>query len=264
MCNLTVRNFAERIVRAESLDEKLMPPPSDLPDDEPGPPLRIESPGRPPELRIVASARVPPLLGMPDPAQRARILHGFANHELQAVEIFAWALLAFPEAPAAFRRGLLRILAEEQEHVRLYLDRLDAHGTAFGAHPVSGYFWGKIGALTTPSRFVCAMALTFETANLDHAADHARAAREAGDPLTAEAIERIGRDEIRHVAFGWRWLERFRDPDLSMWDAYRANVSWPLRPALSRGPTFHAEPRLAAGLDPEFVRRIAAAGPDET
>jgi uncharacterized ferritin-like protein (DUF455 family) len=260
----TVRTYAERVVRAESLDGKLAPPPPDLPDERPGPSLRIATPGRPPELGIAPSARVPPLEGMADPAQRARILHGFANHELQAVELFAWALLAFPDAPEAFRRGLLRILVEEQEHVRLYLSRLEAHGTAFGDHPVSGYFWGKIDTLTTPARFVCAMSLTFETANLDHAADHATAARAAGDPETAEVLDRIARDEIRHVAFGWQWLRKLRDPGRSMWDAYRENVSWPLRPALSRGRTFHPGPRLAAGLDEDFVRRIAEAGPDET
>jgi len=263
MIEPTFRTFAGDLVRAETLDGKLTPPPEGLRDDEPGPPLRLSAPGRPETLRIAASARVPPLEGMADPAQRARILHGFANHELQAVELFAWALLAFPEAPAAFRRGLLRILAEEQEHVRLYVARLDAMGVAFGDHPVSGYFWRKVDTLTTPVRFVCAMGLTFETANLDHAAEHARAARDVGDAETAEAIERIARDEIRHVAFGWRWLDRFRDPALSMWDAYRANVTWPLRPALSRGRTFQPEPRLAAGLSDDFVRRVAEAGPDE-
>ena len=36
---------------------------------------------------------------MRDPAQRARILHALANHELQAIELFAWALLdQLPEA----------------------------------------------------------------------------------------------------------------------------------------------------------------------
>src|SRR2546430_2292140 len=78
--------------------------------------IRIAAPGRPTELAIVAGrqARVPPVAGMRDPAQRARILHALANHELQAIELFAWAVLAYPDTPVAFRRGLVAILADEQ------------------------------------------------------------------------------------------------------------------------------------------------------
>ena len=67
----------------------------------PEPELRLAAPGRPAELAIVPGrhARVPPLAGMRDPAQRARILHALANHELQAIELFAWAVLAYPDAP---------------------------------------------------------------------------------------------------------------------------------------------------------------------
>ena len=35
-------------------------------------------------------------------------------------------LLAFPDAPGAFRRGCLAVLADEQRHCRLYLVRLGA------------------------------------------------------------------------------------------------------------------------------------------
>ena len=61
----------------------------------PCPPLRLAAPGRPANLGIVPVKRgiVPPVAGMHDPAQRARILHALANHELQAIELFAWALL---------------------------------------------------------------------------------------------------------------------------------------------------------------------------
>jgi hypothetical protein len=44
-----------------------------------------------------------------------------------------------------------------------------------------------------------------------------------------------------------------------MRDAYLANVAWPLRPALARGPVFHPESRVAAGLSAEFVEMLAAA-----
>ena len=108
---------------------------------------------------------MPSVRGYHDPRQRARILHSFANHELQAVELFAWALLAFPKAPADYRSGLLEILGEEQRHTRMYIARLRKMGGELGDYPVSSYFWNKTPELTTPLRFVCAMALTFENAN---------------------------------------------------------------------------------------------------
>jgi uncharacterized ferritin-like protein (DUF455 family) len=198
---------------------------------------------------------------MADPAQKVRILHAFANHELQAVELFAWALLAFPHSPPAFRRGLLRILGEEQTHCRLYVRRLEELGVRFGDFPVSGYFWSKVGDLTSPARFVCAMALTFESANLDHAVEYARAARDHGDDRTAEILEKIHDDEVGHVRFGWHWLGEFKEPDRSMGQAYRANVRWPLRAALAKGPVFHPESRRAAGLSEKFIRMVAQADP---
>src|SRR5262245_55942813 len=98
---MELRAYAEAVVRGPALADKLAPPPADLTDRAPGSPLRLDAPGRTAELAIVAArgARVPPIAGMRDPAQRARILHALWNHELQAVELFAWALLAFPAAP---------------------------------------------------------------------------------------------------------------------------------------------------------------------
>ena len=46
------------------------------------------------------------------------------------------------------------------------------------------------------------MGLTFENANLDFAGDYARAARACGDVATADALDQVHADEIRHVHFG--------------------------------------------------------------
>ncbi len=263
---MELRRLAWTVVTSQSLAEKLAPPeapPAELTDREPGPALRLASPGRPPELEIqpAARARVPSIGGMADPAQRARILHALANHELQAAELFAWALLAFPDSPSAFRRGLAGILLDEQRHTRMYIARLEALGERFGAHPVSGYFWNKVEAIDSPAAFVAAMSLTFENANLDHTVDYAAAARAAGDGATAAVIDRVHRDEVGHVRFGWSWLERLKPPEQSMWDAFRAQLTWPLRPAKARGATFHRAGREAAGLDPEFIRRLEESEP---
>jgi len=157
-----IRDFALRLLWADSLAGKLAPPPPDLVDTEPGPASRVEEPARPAGLEIAPGgrARVPSVKGMHDPAQRARILHALANHELQAAELFAWALLALPAAPRDFRRGCLGILRDEQAHLRLYLERMQAHGTRLGDHPVSGHFWRTLRSVQTPLEFVATMGLT--------------------------------------------------------------------------------------------------------
>src|SRR4051794_36660872 len=255
------RDYALSIVTSDTLAGKLVAPPPDLVLEDESPPLVIAAPGRPANLAIVSSrdARVPPLAGMRDPAQRARILHALANHELQAIELFAWALLAYPDAPIAFRRGLVAILADEQRHLGLYADRMAAHGVAFGDHPVTGHFWNKLDHLTTPLQFVCAMGLTFENANLDFAGDYAVAARACGDEATAAALDQVHTDEIAHVHFGWVWLKRLAG-ETDAWSAYLANVKFPLGPRRARGARFAAGPLRLDRLE-RGDERLVESGP---
>jgi uncharacterized ferritin-like protein (DUF455 family) len=257
------RDYALAILTSDTLAGKLVAPPDGLVLEDGGEPTRIAAPGRPASLAIVAgrSARVPPLQGMKDPSQRARILHALANHELQAIELFAWALLAYPDAPIAFRRGLVAILADEQRHLALYCDRLAAHGVAFGDHPVTGHFWNKLDHLTTPLAFVCAMGLTFENANLDFAGDYAMAARGCGDEATAAALDIVHADEIAHVHFSWVWLRRLGAEGADPWETYLSNVQFPLGPRRARGARFDREARVRAGFDEAFIAQLEATLP---
>ena len=128
---MEIRDFARTVLLTEDLDLKLAPAAGELTDGDPGSAFRAPQPGRPPHLRF-QPVEVPAVEGMRDPAQRRRILHALANHELQAAELFAWALLAFPAAPPDFRRGLLRILDDEQRHTRMYIARVEEAGARFG------------------------------------------------------------------------------------------------------------------------------------
>ena len=105
------------------------------------------------------------------------------------------------------------------------------------------------------------MGLTFENANLDFAQEHIEAARAAGDAETARILQVVHDDEIGHVRFAWRWLLRLKPADQTPWAAYCANVAWPHGPDRARGKSFDPDSRIAAGLDPEFVRRLAATEP---
>lgn len=261
---MEVREYATSILEADTLRGKLARPPADLTDEDRGDGRAPRTPTRPPGLEIETDPRrkrrTPPIEGMVDPAQRVRILHALANHELQALELFAWALLRFPDTEPGFRRGLLTILVEEQKHFVLYLRRIEALGGSFGQVPLTGWFWSKVDDLGTPLRFVCAMGLTFESANLDHALELAAAARAVGDEETARALDVVHEDEVRHVRFGWTWLRAWKDAGESMTAAWRRHLPSPLGASQARGDAFHRESRDAAGIDDEeFLALLASA-----
>ena len=260
--DVELRTLAQTILESDDLGVKLSCPDGELTDHVPGPARVLLSPTRPRALRIRSSTNVPPIEGMQDPAQRGRILHALANHEFQAVELFAWALLAFPDTPTEFRRGLAAILKDEQRHTRMYIARVEANGLKFGDAPVSGYFWNKIPNVHTPTQFVCTMSLTFENANLDHTIEYSRAAREIGDEATAKVIEQVHEDEIEHVRFGWHWLQIFKDDNESTAEAYKRSIVWPLRLARARGRTFHPCGRERAGIETDFIELLAKSSVD--
>jgi uncharacterized ferritin-like protein (DUF455 family) len=189
-------------------------------------------------------------------SDRGRLLHFFANHELLATELMALALLKFPETPAAFRRGLLQTLKDEQEHTRLYLGRMRACGIEFGDIPVSGYFWRAIAGMEHPIDYVAGLSLTFEQANLDFARHFAQGFAAVGDSETAALLERIYRDEIGHVAYGLKWFRRWKDPAASDWEAFCRQLKFPLSPNRAKGIAWNPDGRRAAGLEPAFIEQL--------
>jgi uncharacterized ferritin-like protein (DUF455 family) len=166
---MEIQELCTRILSADTLEEKLLSP-VNITDLNPGPAVFWETPSRPIGMEFKKHSRkekLPKLQEHHDKDKRAICLHRFAGHELLAVEIMAYALLAFPEAPKHFRKGLLNTLKEEQEHVRLYMKRLSDMGVRFGDLPLYKHFWAYTPFLKSPLEYVSVMSLTFEMANLD-------------------------------------------------------------------------------------------------
>ena len=266
---MEIREFAETVLFGATLESKLDGPPSGhsaLTDAARGPARAWQEPGRPPELAIAPKKSrkpIPSPRALHDPNMRVRALHAFANHELMALELMAWAVLAYPDAPDAFRRGLAWLIVEEQRHLQLYIDRIAALGGAFGALPVNDHFWRIAPDLTDPARWVSALNLTFEQANLDHAPVFAKHFTEAGDLESADLLSTIEEDEVKHVAFGVRWLTSFKDPSVSLFDAWVANLTGLNDPTRARGRAhFNVEARERARLPPQFIDALHRWSPD--
>ncbi len=255
----TVERWCWELIHTCELSAKLTPaaPPDVWEPDAPA--RRIERPGRPPELRVAPrSARTPRDLACRE--SRARLLHTFLHHELQATELFAWAILAFTDAPLDFRRELVRICAEELVHLALYREHVARLGHSFGDFPVRDWFWERAGEIRDPATFVALLGLGLEGANVDHCSRFAARFRSVGDVDGARVLERIERDEIGHVAFAIHWFERFTGAPLD-YDRWRATLPQPLTPALFRGRPLNVDARRRAGLDEAFLARLEAEPP---
>lgn len=260
---MEVRAFAEQVLYQANLTDKLRPAETPFTDAEPGLPVRVEFPARPPELAYVPDCQGPPMPGLPSfhmPTKRAIAHHIMANHELLALEVMAYTLLAFPQAPTEFRRGIAEVMGDEQRHTRMHIERAEMLGLTFGTHPVNFYFWLKARDFQSELDYIAGLPLTFEGGNLDHTLEFAAAFDVGGDPRSAALMRVIHRDEIEHVRFGWDWLLKLKPADQSAWDAYVTHLHWPLRPAKAKGKVFHRPPRELAGLTPEFIDQIEQAG----
>lgn len=259
---MEIREFAQRVLLCPDLEQKLAAVVPPVSDETPGPAIRPLEPARPRSLKFAprrTAPAMPAATALADPARRAIAHHIMANHELQALEVMAWTLLAFPDAPAEFRRGLVGIMADEQRHTRMHVERARALGLEFGRLPVNCYIWNKAMAFTSVLDYLAGLPLVFEGRNLDHTLEFAEAFTKAGDERSAALMQVIHRDEIAHVAFGIDWLRRLKPEHQSDWEAFVDHLHWPLRPGKARGDVFQTDARRAAGLSAEFITRLAAA-----
>lgn len=252
----TVEAWAERYLSTTRLAEKC----------EPAPPPRafsqqplhcVQRPGRPPELRISHERpRSQTREGMRHPEQRAKLLHKFWHHELQAAELMCWAMLRYADAELEFRQGLLRICRDELRHMKLYQRHIESLGFAVGDFPVRDWFWERVPTCETKLSFVALVGMGLEAANLEHTERFARWFEYAGDARGAELQRQVGREEVAHVRFASRWFKR--------WTGGCDFLTWcealppPLTPLLLRGKSLNRGARLAAEMSEAFIDALAA------
>ena len=256
---MELSDFASVVLLSDSLDRKLDRPESPFTDEQPGPVRRIEKPTRPGNLQFAARRTAPAMpkgQAFSDPTKRAVAHHIMANHELQALEVMAMVMLAFPGAPADFRMGLADIMLDEQRHTKLHARRAEELGAPFGSLPVNSYIWTKATEYASVLEYLAGLPLVFEGANLDHTVEFEEYYLQHGDERGAAIMKAIHRDEIRHVAFGIEWLRKMKDPSQTDFDAWQTALHWPIRPLHAKGELFQTEARLAAGMDEEFLQQL--------
>jgi uncharacterized ferritin-like protein (DUF455 family) len=253
----SIEQWAERYVLQEDLSAKLdpVPIPRDF-DTQPRTPLDVR-PGRGRGFLVREHGdRSTGKSALKSAERRARLIHSFMHHELQAAELMAWALLRFPDAPGELRRGLVRVMADELRHLGMYASYLRERGFEPGCFPVRDWFWERIPTVPTIAAFLATLGVGFEGANLDHATRFAARFRAAGDPEGARLQERVALEEVPHVRFALRWFRQL-EPEASrggtLFDAWASHLPAPLSPMVMRGRPMDRALRRRAGLDDAFL-----------
>lgn len=258
MNEVDIKSYCERILKCCTLEEKLATPEKLILKPYKASQVLPDSPGRPSELSFnkKKSMKLPSVHLLDDERNRGILMHFFLNHELLALEIMAMTLLKFPELPDSFKRGMLKTMREEQEHAKLYLERMAAMGVSTGDVYVNSFFWDCMKSMSTPEQYVTAMSLTFEQANLDFSLFYKKAFEQCGDIDTAAVMEKVYKDEISHVSFGLKWFRKWKPGNISDWDHYVSGLEFPLSPARAKGSLFDVEGRRKAGLKDDFINHL--------
>lgn len=254
---MEIRAFAEAVLYSGDLSLKLGAV-DGLTDEHPGAPVDVPtSPGRPAWLALRSDKVVPPApspSAIEDERARGLALHSFAHHELQALELMALALLRFPDAPRGFRRGLSKILMDEQRHFQMYMARAEHWGVGLGEVGTGSFFWDTVAGLSTPEDVLAALSLTYEQANLDFSSYWEDAFRAVDDEESARVLHEVYEDEITHVRHGVAWFGRLAG-EVSL-ESHAKRLVFPLSPGRAKGPTFDRAGRRRAGLSETYIDEL--------
>ena len=249
--------FAEAVLFSADLETKLHAP-AHFTDDAPRSAISTpDAPGRPAILPLASGHNIPAAptpTSIEDPTTRGLALHTFANHELQALELMALALLKFPDAPQGFRRGLAKIITDEQRHFALYQARAEHWGVGLGDAGVGHFFWDTVAHIDTPADFLAALSLTYEQANLDFAVYWKAAFSAVDDQASVDVLQAVYEDEITHVRHGLAWFERLAGR--CDFETYAEKLSFPLSPGRAKGPIFNRQGRELVGFSTDFIDEL--------
>jgi uncharacterized ferritin-like protein (DUF455 family) len=189
------------------------------------------------------------------PKGRIALVHALAHIEFNAIDL-AWDLIARfgADMPRAFLDDWVEIADEEARHYALLAGRLTAWGAAYGDLPAHDGLWqaAMLTADDLAARLVL-IPLTLEARGVDVTPQTVARFRKTGDEETAQVLDIIYADEIKHLAAGIKWFEfacaqTGGDPH----ESYRRILGTRFTGTL-KGP-FNLPARAAAGMGADYLR----------
>ena len=222
-----------------------------------------DRPARPARPSLVPANRMPRRGRGGSERGRTAMLHALAHIELGAIDLALDMAGRFGAGfPREFVDDWIGVGADEAIHFALLDRRLRALGARYGALPAHDGLWEAAEATAhDPLARLAVVPMVLEARGLDVAPAKVARLRGAGDPRSAAILERIYRDEIRHVRAGTRWFERACESrSLATVSHWQRLVATYFRGRLK--PPFNDSARGEAGLSRDFYEGVAAAGFD--
>jgi uncharacterized ferritin-like protein (DUF455 family) len=215
-------------------------------------------PARPPRPELLPPSRMPKRGRAGSERSRIALLHALAHIEFSAIDL-AFDLVGRFGAhfPRAFVEDWIGVGADEAMHFALLDRRLRSLGAAYGDLPAHAGLWEAAAATAhDPLARLAVVPTVLEARGLDVTPTTVASLERAGDLRSAAILNRIYRDEIRHVAAGVRWFhfgcESLAEPPVEVW---KRLVRQHFRGVIK--PPFNDSARDEAGLSREFYAGLA-------
>jgi uncharacterized ferritin-like protein (DUF455 family) len=216
-------------------------------------------PARPERPELLPANRMPKRGRGGSERGRIAMLHALAHIEFGAIDLAFDMAGRFGAAfPRAFVEDWLGVGADEAMHFALLDRRLRALGSGYGALPAHDGLWEAADATAHDVLARLAVVpMALEARGLDVTPATVARFEAAGDRRSAAILERIYRDEIRHVAVGTKWFrkacESRRIAVVAHWQhLVRAHFRGSIK------PPFNDSARDQAGLSREFYAGVDA------
>lgn len=172
-----------------------------------------DSPARPVKPIMVPPSDVP-RRRLGTMAGRAALLHAVAHIEFNAIDLAADMLARFIFEPTFcdsqrlnFAKDWISVCDDEARHFNMICKRLSELGVQYGDHPAHNGLWDA--AIATKDNFAARLAiapLVLEARGLDVTPAMIDKLRSVNDMKSAEVLNVIYTEEVRHVAIGRHWF----------------------------------------------------------
>ena len=220
-----------------------------------------DRPSRPAQPELLPASRMPKRGRGGSERGRTAMLHALAHIEFGAIDLAFDIVGRFgAHFPRAFADDWIGVGADEAMHFVLLDRRLKTMGSGYGALPAHDGLWEAAEATADdPLARLAVVPMVLEARGLDVTPATVARFEAVADTRSAAILNRIYRDEIRHVRagtfwFGWSCKARGIAP-VAEW---KRLVGTRFRGAIK--PPFNDSARDEAGLSRDFYAGVDAEG----